>query len=416
MVKRKEFKTDMNAVIMAGGEGIRLRPLTMNCSKPMLPVVNRPLIEHSINYLKKYGIRDISVSLFYQPGDIIDRLGDGSSEDVNLKYSVEINPLGTAGGVKQALQCAGKRTVVISGDTVTDIPLDELLDFHVSRGADFTAALVRCPGPEDYGVAVTDSSMRIVSFQEKPASGMAAADTINTGIYVIEPEIIEEFIPDFKRCDFSLDLIPALIEKKKKIYGFLSDRYWCDAGTISSYLGVHRDILDGRADVLLGGDLTDSPLRYISGGPVLLGEGSEVSRGANLAGYSVIGSNASVDRGAFVSESVIHDGSRIGQGAVISGSIIGRGCTIGNGAVIGGGAVIGEGSVIPADSVLPSGIKLPPSTYYNSKSAGRRRIQAVKSLHSYYFSEEGISRSEMNYKADMLNNYFISRLKRFYAQ
>lgn len=405
----------MKAVIMAGGEGIRLRPLTISCSKPLLPVVNRPLIEHSVNYLKKYGITDITVSLFYQPDDIIERLGGGSPTSVNLRFSIEKKPLGTAGGVKKAIGKTGTRTIVISGDTVSDIPLDELIDFHESRKSEFTAALVNSERPEDYGVAVTDSSMRITSFQEKPASGSAASCTVNTGIYIIEPHILNEFVIESERCDFSIDLIPALIRKNKKIFGFLSDKYWCDAGTVSSYLEVHRDILDGRADVVLGGELSISPLRYLSSGPVLIGAGCRISPEANLAAYSVIGEGAFVDRGVFVSESVIHEGSSIASDAVINGSIIGKNCTVGSRAVIGGGAVIGEGAVIPADAVLPAGIKIAPGTVYAGRAAVEDISYHLQSIQEYSFSFAEGGSSEITYDRAVLIDDFISRLKRFNA-
>ena len=239
---------------MAGGEGTRLRPITSLRPKPMVPIVNQPVMEHIIGLVKHHGIDEVVATLAFMPRTIQDYFGAGEEWGVEIGYAVEESPLGTAGSVKNAQHLLGtdEPFLIISGDAVTDIDLTEVLNFHKERGGAVTIALKRVSDPLDFGVVITAEDGLVERFLEKPSWGQVFSDTINTGIYVIEPWVLD-YIPEGEPYDFSADLFPRLMEDGHEIYGIAVEGYWCDVGSRESYMQVHRDILDGLVKVFIPG-------------------------------------------------------------------------------------------------------------------------------------------------------------------
>ena len=241
----------MQAVVMAGGEGSRLRPLTINRPKPMVSIVNKPCLGHIFDLLQRHGINDAFVTLQYLASQIQDSFGDGGSVGMRLKYSVEESPLGTGGSVRQIGDALSDTFIVISGDALTDIDLPKVIAFHRERKAAVTLTLYHVANPLEYGVVITGEDGRISKFLEKPSWGEVFSDTINTGIYVIEPRVLERYKPG-EAFDFSKDLFPALLAEGEPLYGYIASGYWTDVGSISEYARANADLLQGR--------LTASPL------------------------------------------------------------------------------------------------------------------------------------------------------------
>ncbi|HEY9723268.1 MAG TPA: nucleotidyltransferase family protein, partial [Oscillatoriaceae cyanobacterium] len=241
----------MKAVLMAGGSGTRLRPLTCDIPKPMVPMLNKPMAEHIINLLKRHGITDIIITLYYLPHVIQNYFGDGRDFGVNITYAVEEKmPLGTAGCVKAIESLLDDTFIVISGDSLTDIDLTEAVNFHKQKGSVASIVLKRVANPLEFGVVITDDDNRIRRFLEKPSSSEVFSDTINTGTYVLDPEVLK-LLPADKEVDFSKDLFPLLLERNDPMFGFVADGYWEDVGNLQSYRQAHYDILDGKVKVEL---------------------------------------------------------------------------------------------------------------------------------------------------------------------
>jgi mannose-1-phosphate guanylyltransferase/phosphomannomutase len=294
-----ERKDDsMKGIIMAGGEGSRLRPLTCDLPKPMVPVMNKPVMAYSIELLRRHGIREIGVTLQYRPEQIMDYFQDGADYGVNLHYYIEETPLGTAGSVKNSGDFLDQPFVVISGDSLTDINLEEAIAFHKRKGSKATLVLKRVDVPLEYGVVVTDESNAIVRFLEKPNWGEVFSDTVNTGIYILEPEVLDYFEAG-KKFDFSQDLFPMLLNDGQPMYGYISNRYWCDIGNSYTYLSAHYDMLSAKVnhtfetnqnhkDVHIGkGVKIDS--KAVLQGPCYIGDYSRIEKGAIIGPYTVIG-------------------------------------------------------------------------------------------------------------------------------
>jgi len=218
---------------MAGGQGTRLRPLTSNQPKPMLPVVGRPMMEHILRLARTHGFTEVVATVQFLASVIRNYFGDGSDLGMSLSYATEEEPLGTAGSVKNAEPLLEDRTLVISGDALTDVDLTELVRFHERTGAAVTVTLVRVPDPLEFGIVITDPSGRVERFLEKPGWGDVFSDTINTGIYVLEREVLD-LIPEGQEFDFSQDLFPLLLDKGLPIYGYVTDRYWTDVGNLGA--------------------------------------------------------------------------------------------------------------------------------------------------------------------------------------
>jgi len=360
----------VKAVVMAGGEGTRLRPLTVNRPKPMVPVVGRPVMEHIISLVRRHGIAEIIATLHYLPDVIEDYFGDGSEFGVKLKYTVEVTPLGTAGSVRQAAGDLTETFVVISGDALTDMDLTDLVRFHKEKGAVATLALTRVPNPLEFGVVITDGSGRIVRFLEKPSWSEVFSDTINTGIYVLEPEIFD-LMEEGKVYDFSKDIFPQLLASGRPMYGYVSRNYWCDIGSLDQCLQANEDCLAGRVQVNIPGDEVrrgiwigrnvDIDPSAIVSPPVVICDGAVIRRDAVVGEYSVVGPNTVVDRGAQVKRSATMGSVYLGRGADVRAAQVARGASVGSRASVGQGVVIGDETQVGEGAVIKPGVKLWPN-------------------------------------------------------
>ena len=354
---------------MAGGEGARLRPLTSNQPKPMLPMANKPMMEHVVSLLKRHGFDEVVVTVAFMANLVRNYFGDGSEFGVHMVYATEETPLGTAGSVRNAREQLNERFVVISGDVVTDIDLGSLLDYHVAKGALATIGLKAVENPLEFGIVITREDGSIERFLEKPAWGQVFSDTVNTGIYVLEPEIFD-FIPDGRAVDFSEEVFPAVLAAQRPLFGYVASGYWEDVGTLGGYLRAHQDILDEKVRVDVGG----FPLRpgvwlgkgaelhpsATIKGPAVIGDNCYVGPEAHIGEYSVIGVNVQVGENASLVRSVVHDNGFIGPMARLNGCVLGRSCDLRQGVVCEEGAVLGEETVVGASAVIGSGVKIYP--------------------------------------------------------
>jgi mannose-1-phosphate guanylyltransferase/phosphomannomutase len=355
----------MKAVIMAGGQGTRLRPLTSNQPKPMIPIANTPCMEHIARLLKDHGFTEIVVTLQFMPEEIQDYFGDGSDWGVSIGYSIEDAPAGTAGSVKLAEEhLEGERVLVISGDALTDCDLTRVLEFHENNGAEATMVLKSVENPLDFGIVITEEDGRISRFLEKPAWGQVFSDTVNTGIYVLEPTALAE-IPSEGEYDFSKELFPKLLEAGRPLYGYVTEDYWEDIGNLEQYMRAQRDVLDGkmrgvrppgtrlRENVYVGhrAQVDDEELD----GPVVIGENVRVDQGARISPYCVIADNVVVGAGATVERSVIAEGTYVGEGAELVDTLVGRSSYIQERArilersALGDDVIVGEGATVAPD-------------------------------------------------------------------
>ena len=235
----------MKAMLLGAGEGTRLRPITATRPKPMISIANRPIMEHILLLLKAHGVRDVYSNLYYLADQIESYFGDGSAQGLSVKFKVEEKLPGTAGGVKNLEQHFDETFIVISGDLLTDFNLTQALEFHRKQGAIATILLTKIDNPLEYGVVITDKSGRIQRFLEKPGWSEVFSDTINTGIYILEPEVLK-FIPPGQDFDFSRDLFPLLLREEQPLFGHVADGYWCDVGNIETYIRAQVDALSGK--------------------------------------------------------------------------------------------------------------------------------------------------------------------------
>ena len=354
---------------MAGGEGTRLRPLTSNQPKPMAPIVGKPCMQHIIELLRTHGFDDIVVTVAYLPQVIRGYFGDGDELGVRMQYSVEESPLGTAGSVRAAAELLDDTFLVISGDALCDFDLTALVAHHRERGAAATIALKRVDNPLEFGVVITDEEGRIERFLEKPSWGQVFSDTINTGVYVLEPSVLRA-IPENEPYDFSKQLFPDLLERGRPLYGWFAEGYWQDVGTLEQYRQANDDALDGkvaldipgirlRENVYLGDGVQLPELGQIEG-PAYIGNFSRIDAGARIESYSVLGNNVVVKDGATTHRSVIDSGGYIGPGARIEGAVLGKRVDVRAHALINPGAAIGDECSIGAEAVLQRGVRVYP--------------------------------------------------------
>ncbi len=351
----------MRAVIMAGGSGSRLRPLTCDLPKPMVPVLNRPVMDYTVDLLKKHGIQEIAVTLAYLPRVVKDYFEDGTDFGVSFQYFVEDAPLGTAGSVKNAAGFLPETFVVISGDALTDLDISDAVAFHKERGSLATLVLHRQQIPLEYGVVITDKENRITRFLEKPSWGEVFSDTVNTGIYILEPEVLDYVSPG-KQFDFSKDVFPKLLEDNKPMYGYVADCYWCDIGDLRSYRQAQFDVLEGKVAVEVGGtlqkpgiwlgkdchvaeDVTITP-------PVYVGKGCTIGQGARIGPLTVLNDFCLIEDRASLKRTVAWKDSSVARGAEV------RGATICDSVCVGPKARLFDDSVVGCRTVLEQGVTL----------------------------------------------------------
>ena len=368
---------------MAGGEGTRLRPLTSNQPKPMVPVVGKPCMEHIVELLHSHGLDDVIVTVAFLPQAIRGYFGDGETLGVNIEYSVEESPLGTAGSVRLASGKLDDTFVVISGDALTDVDLTKIVDFHREREAAVTIGLKSVENPLEFGIVVTDDDGRIERFLEKPSWGQVFSDTINTGIYVLEPEVLRH-VPTDRPYDFSKELFPLLLEMGRPLYGYVFDEYWQDIGDLDQFRQANFDALEGavdlnipgirlRGNVWLGEGVELDDLDQIEA-PAYVGNYVRIAPGATVAQYSVLGASVTLREQARTSRSVIDSSTYIGRSAVVEGAIVGRGCEIGTHVLVQEGAAIGDEVALGAQSVVNPGVRIYP---YKEVETGAQVTESV---------------------------------------
>lgn len=345
----------MKAVVMAGGFGTRLRPLTEHLPKPMARVANLTMMEHVIQVLKKGGITDLIVMLYFQPEKISDYFGDGSDFGVSIRYIIPDGDFGTAGAVKCASDYLAEEEdfIVISADIVTDINIAEAVTYHEEKRALSTIVLSREENPLQYGIVITDESGRISKFLEKPSWGEVFSDTINIGIYILNREILDH-IPPGKAFDFSKDLFPDILSRGLPLYGFVSQGYWKDVGTLDEYMNVHRDIFEGKVAIKFPGkELREG---------VYAGKGTRIDFTATIEN-SIIGKDVSIGQNVTLHNSVLGDRCRVEDGSVIDSSVLWEGVALQkgvkiNGAIVGSEVSVGTGSMICDRAVISNGCKI----------------------------------------------------------
>ncbi|MFA5536950.1 MAG: sugar phosphate nucleotidyltransferase [Bacillota bacterium] len=359
----------MKGIIMAGGKGSRLRPLTCDRPKPLVPIVNKPVMEYAIELLRFYGVTEIGVTLQYLPEKIVDYFGDGKAWNVNLYYFVEENPLGTAGSVKNAEDFLDETFIVISGDALTDFNLASALDFHHQKQSKATIVLTTVENPLEYGVVITGSEGQIVKFLEKPDWGEVFSDQVNTGIYILEPEILT-LIPQKQFFDFSKDLFPLLLKHKMPLYGKVLDGYWCDIGNLEQYYDAHRAFLAGEIKLVPSGIYQGDGIWVGQGtkldssvslkGPLFLGDHCRVGSDVMLGPYTVLGNNVQVKERASIKKSILWDGCYIGKESELRGAVVCNMVGLEKGVSVFEGAVIGDHTIIERDSMIKPQVKIWP--------------------------------------------------------
>lgn len=338
----------MQAVILAGGEGTRLRPLTLTVPKPVVPLANRPFISYMIDWLHRHGFDEVVMSCGFLADGVRKVLGAGTVDGVRIQYVDEPEPLGTAGAVKLAQPYLGERFAVLNGDVLTDLDMSRLREFHERQGASATLGLYPVEDPSSYGVVVTDDDGRVEAFLEKPAPGTAPTNHVNAGMYVLEHAVLDR-IESGRAVSFEREVFPALVGEG--LHGFALEGYWLDIGTPERYLQGSRDILHGTVDTPV------FPSESANGAtpPVLIGAGCEISPGAHVGPDTTLGAGAGVGQGASVAGSSLHDGVVVEDGAVVRDSIVGARARVGAGARLEDETVIGEGVVVPAGMHLTAG-------------------------------------------------------------
>lgn len=363
----------MLAVVLVGGEGTRLRPLTYQQPKPLLPIVERPIIVRVVEWLARHGISEVVLSLAYQPDAFVAAFPDSSCAGLPLSYAIEPpSGLDTAGAIAFAARQAGiggsdggEPFVVVNGDILTDLELAALVELHRQRGAEATIALTPVDDPSAYGVVPTDEDGRVLAFIEKPPRDEAPTNLINAGTYVLEPRLLERVATD-RRVSIEREVFPAVVAAGA-LYAMASDAYWLDTGTPDRFLQAQFDLLEGRRRYAALPPASEvRPGLHLAAGAVLggdgigacfLGVGASTEAGSTLES-SVLGAGARIERGAVVRRSVLFPGATVAQGAQVDFSIVGPGAVVGAGAKLADNSVIGAGAIVEEGAVL-SGVRLP---------------------------------------------------------
>lgn len=385
---------------MAGGEGSRLRPLTSARPKPLVPVAGRPIMEHILLLLRRHHVRDVVATVQYLGPSIRNYFGDGSDLGVNLSYSVEDSPLGTAGSVRLAEDQLKDTFLVISGDALTDIDLAAAVRFHKQRKAMATIVLKPVPNPLEYGVVVVDENGAVQRFLEKPSWGEVFSDLANTGIYVLEPEVFGFYKPG-EVIDWSGDVFPQLLKDGEPVYGWVAGGYWEDVGTHTSYLKANFDCLEGKVSVDIPGEKRGDALWVAPeadldddvriDGPCFIGASARIRSGAWLNGPVVIGDDTSVEGGTKISNSVVWAHSYIGEHCRLRGAVICRGVRVKNNCLLEEGSVIADEVVVGAGSTVRAGVKIWPNKEVEAGATVHESIVWAGSWRRGLFNSFGLS-------------------------
>jgi len=330
----------VKAILLVGGEGTRLRPLTYTIVKAMVPILNRPFIEYVFRYLSSHKIREIILAMGYKPDCITDYFGDASQLGTELIYSVETEPLGTAGAVKNAEQHIDDAFFVMNGDIFTDLDLTEMLRFHKNKNAKVTIALAPVDDPTRFGVVETDSTQRVTRFVEKPKPEQITSNMINAGVYIIERDILNR-VPQGKRCMFERDIFPTLLSEGKPVFGYATDAYWIDTGTPEQYLQLNRDLMFGKSvqvdfrpdEIRINEGASVNPQAKLTG-PILVDGACSVGEDAQIKGPVTIGTGCTIKDGAIIENSILWQNVTIGERATLKDCIVASNSYIDNNACV----------------------------------------------------------------------------------
>ena len=357
----------MKAIILVGGEGLRLRPLTCNLPKPMVPIVNRPFLEHMVEHLKTHHIDQIILAICYLPDRIQSHFGDGSSFGVKLSYAVEQTPLGTGGAVKNSERFLNDTFPVFNGDIFSDLDLTEMIRFHRAHKAKATIALTPVDDPTAYGVVELDSQNRVKGFIEKPSRDKVTSNLINAGIYVLEPELLE-LIPSGVHSMVERGLFPDLVKRGIPFYGFRSNAYWLDIGKPDDYLKLHQDLLTGKAVSHFPGKAIADGVWLEEGckihtsvklvGPIVMGRGCIIEQNANISGPTVLGSGCIARQGCTLDEAILWQNVKLGNNVTVKNSVVGNNSAIGDNTWVTDGSIISDDVIIGKGNKLEHGIKV----------------------------------------------------------
>ena len=366
----------MQAVILVGGQGTRLRPLTLGTPKPMVPLANKPFVAYVLEHLKTNGIEDIVFSMGYLPDGIKDFFGDGGGFGMKVTYVVEDHPLGTAGAVKNVeTHIRDGDFLVLNGDILTDLDIRGLIKYHQDNDAVGTITLTPVEDPTAYGLVRTNDSGEVQDFLEKPSWDEIDTNLINAGTYVFRREVLD-LIPPGVEYSFERGVFPQLVGKG--LYGFRSTSYWMDIGTPEKYLQAHYDIMEKSVEtsiseclkndfVCLQGDVRlEAGAKLVP--PVIIGDGTTIRAGARIGRMAIIGPGCTIEPGSVVEESVVQEGCTLGENVLARHCIIGRNVTIGDAAVVSAGAIIGENSRVEGGNVLSNRIRIYPGTVVEAGS------------------------------------------------
>ncbi|MDO8684448.1 MAG: NDP-sugar synthase [Armatimonadota bacterium] len=339
----------MKAMILAAGVGSRLDPLTRNLPKPMVPIVNKPVMEHVIELLHRHGITEIMVNLYYLGEQIEGYFGSGAKWGVNLHYSHEDRLWGDAGSLKRCEEFFDGTFIVIGADDLADIDITRLVRVHKEKKAIASIALSLVDDPSEYGIALLNEHGRITRFVEKPQGEVMFSNTANTGFYVFEPEIFE-LIPRGITYGFGKNLFPLLLEQKRRFHGYLTSSYWRDVGNLKQYQQTHYDVLDGRVSITLpypevkkyiwkGQNVRIDPSAEV-GYPVIIGSNCRIEKGARLLEYSVLGDNCVLEKGACVKRSILWQGASVMKDTMLERCVVGTGCRVQSNAAVFDGVIV----------------------------------------------------------------------------
>jgi mannose-1-phosphate guanylyltransferase len=351
----------MKAVVLVGGEATRLRPLTCNTPKMMVPVLNRPFFEHMVDYLKAHNITDIVMAVGKSPEQVQNHFGDGKKHGVRITYSIEGFPLGTAGAVKNAEKLLNDSFIVFNGDTFTDIDLGMMMRLHRKNRAIASLALTPVDDPTTYGVVETDSQGKAKRFVEKPSRDNVTTNMINAGIYILEPDILS-YIAAGAFSMFEHDVFPRLLEKGQAIYGYPFQDYWIDIGTPEKYLKLQHDLLRryrGDNSIRFEGESFVHSSAQIEG-PAVMGEACFIDRDSIIKGPVVLGAGCRVGKGAVIEGAVLWQDCQIGERSKLRNCLMASRCWVGQESEILDGCILGDDVQIGKGSKLSSGIKIWP--------------------------------------------------------
>ncbi|MBF6612879.1 MAG: NDP-sugar synthase [Chloroflexi bacterium] len=365
----------MKAVILVGGQGTRLRPLTNNTPKPLIPLVNRPFLDHVLFLLRTHGIRDVILAMSYLSENFEQAYGDGSHLDMNLTYVHEVEPLGTGGAIKnvESALTPGESFLVFNGDILTDLDLEDMARYHRENNSICTISLTSVEDPSAYGVVDMDQTGRIERFTEKPRREEATSNWVNAGTYILEPQALD-YIPQGQHYMVEFSLFPTLLAEGKPLYGYRTGAYWLDIGTPAKYLQAQTEILSGRLKYHLPpdgermgelvwageGTFVDSGARIT--GPAVLGKHCQIEAGASITGPVVLGDGCRVEKEAHLEHMVAWNNVVFGPGSHSHECIVGSNASIGDGCEVSGTSIIGDNAVVGACAVITGGAKIEPGS------------------------------------------------------